>query len=60
MEAVSDTTVAPLLQRIRHMWQFANLCQWIYIFGKAAKIDETLEIDVCQLVLVLRYRDWNI
>ncbi|EGX90260.1 PHD finger domain protein [Cordyceps militaris CM01] len=27
------------------MWEFANLCQWIYIFGKAAKIDESLEIE---------------
>ncbi|KAJ3499331.1 hypothetical protein NLG97_g425 [Lecanicillium saksenae] len=36
---------SPLLQRIRNMWEFANLCQWIYIFGKVAKIDETLEIE---------------
>lgn len=42
----------PLLQRIRNMWQFANLCQWIYIFGKVAKIDESLEIEVgAQLLL---------
>lgn len=35
-----------LLNRIRGMWQFANLCQWIYTFGKAAKIDESIDIDV--------------
>ncbi|KAM3486447.1 hypothetical protein MY3957_009759 [Beauveria namnaoensis] len=40
-----DDVVSPLLQRIRNMWEFANLCQWIYIFGKAAKIDEALEIE---------------
>jgi hypothetical protein len=32
--------------RIRNMWQFANLCQWIYIFGKAAKIDEAIDVEV--------------
>lgn len=36
-----------LLHRIRNMWQFANLCQWIYIFGKAAKIDDSIDIEVC-------------
>ncbi|KAL6868905.1 hypothetical protein ACO1O0_000228 [Amphichorda felina] len=33
------------LKRIRGMWQFANLCQWIYTFGKAAKIDESVDIE---------------
>ncbi|PHH84300.1 hypothetical protein CDD83_2178 [Cordyceps sp. RAO-2017] len=27
------------------MWQFANLCQWIYIFGRAAKIDESIDVE---------------
>ncbi|EHK16366.1 uncharacterized protein TRIVIDRAFT_173895, partial [Trichoderma virens Gv29-8] len=27
------------------MWQFANLCQWIYIFGEAASIDDSIDID---------------
>lgn len=35
-----------LLNRIRNMWQFANLCQWIYIFGKPAKIDESIDVEV--------------
>ena len=35
-----------LLHRIRNMWEFANVCQWIYIFGKAAKIDESLDVEV--------------
>ncbi|KAM0249194.1 hypothetical protein ACHAQJ_009138 [Trichoderma viride] len=34
-----------LLQRIRNMWQFANLCQWIYIFGEAVAIDVSVDID---------------
>ncbi|KAL6858649.1 Sfi1 spindle body domain-containing protein [Trichoderma novae-zelandiae] len=33
------------LQRIRSMWQFANLCQWIYIFGDAASIDDAVDVD---------------
>ncbi|KAL7628228.1 hypothetical protein AAE478_002427 [Parahypoxylon ruwenzoriense] len=34
-----------LLQRIRNTWQFANLFQWIYLFGKVVKIDENIDID---------------
>ncbi|KAF4445070.1 hypothetical protein F53441_10994 [Fusarium austroafricanum] len=41
-----DGEKEPSLQhRIRNMWQFANLCQWIYIFGKAAKIDEAIDVE---------------
>ncbi|KAM5370652.1 hypothetical protein ACJZ2D_008366 [Fusarium nematophilum] len=40
-----DATDPSLLQRIRNMWQFANLSQWIYIFGKAAKIPESIDIE---------------
>lgn len=35
-----------LLQRIRNMWEFANLAQYIYMFGKAVKIDEDFGIEV--------------
>jgi hypothetical protein len=31
------------------MWQFANLCQWIYIFGKAIKLDDSVDIEVSSL-----------
>lgn len=37
---------AELLDRIRNMWQFANVCQWIYIFGKVAKIDDSVDVEV--------------
>lgn len=37
---------ASLLHRIRNMWQFANLFQWIYLFGKVVKIDDSIDIDV--------------
>ncbi|KAI1821917.1 hypothetical protein F4861DRAFT_429749 [Xylaria intraflava] len=33
------------LQRIRNSWQFANLFQWIYLFGAVVKIDDNLEVD---------------
>ncbi|KAI1339601.1 hypothetical protein F5Y15DRAFT_79050 [Xylariaceae sp. FL0016] len=39
----SPTTTS--LQRIRNCWQFSNLFQWIYLFGKVVKIDENLDID---------------
>jgi hypothetical protein len=35
-----------LLQRIRNMWEFANLVQFIFIFGRAVKIDEDLDVEV--------------
>ncbi|KAJ8116286.1 hypothetical protein ONZ43_g4475 [Nemania bipapillata] len=34
-----------LLQSVRNSWQFANLFQWIYLFGRAVKIDENFDID---------------
>ncbi|KAM0322821.1 hypothetical protein ACHAQA_009162 [Verticillium albo-atrum] len=46
-EEVSDVADehVPLLHRVRNMWQFANLCQWIYLFGKAVKIDDRLDTE---------------
>lgn len=52
-EADSTPTVAPpskepgILERLRNMWQFANLAQWLYIFGKAVKLDEDFDVEVC-------------
>jgi hypothetical protein len=28
------------------MWQFANLAQWLFLFGKAVKIDDDMDIEV--------------
>lgn len=36
-----------LLERLRNCWEFANLMQYIYIFGKVVKIDEEFGIEVC-------------
>jgi DNA-directed RNA polymerase len=35
-----------LLNRLRNCWEFANLMQYIAIFGKVIKIDEDFGIDV--------------
>lgn len=50
MEEPAEPVMPPkepsLLERIRNMWQFANLSQWIFQFGGAVKIDENLDISV--------------
>ncbi len=46
MEAVETLKEPSLLERIRNMWEFANLAQWIFTFGRAVKIDENLDIEV--------------
>ena len=46
LEASEPLTEPSLLQRLRNTWEFANLMQYIYIFGKAVKIDENLDIEV--------------
>lgn len=46
MEDVEPQEERSVIERIRNMWEFANLAQWIYIFGKAVKIDEDLDIEV--------------
>lgn len=33
------------LQRIRNMWEFASLMQYIFIFGKAVRIED-IEVEV--------------
>lgn len=35
-----------LLQNIRNMWEFASVMQYIFIFGKAVKIDEDFDVEV--------------
>ena len=46
MEAAEAPKEPTLLERIRNMWEFAALNQWIFIFGRAVKIDEDLDIEV--------------
>lgn len=45
---VATTPKEPsLLDSIRNMWQFANLYQWILLFGAAIKLDNDFDIEVC-------------
>lgn len=50
MESTEPSAPAPkepgLLERLRNMWHFANLAQWIFLFGKTVKLDEDLDIEV--------------
>lgn len=36
-----------ILHKIRNMWEFASVMQYIFMFGKAIKIDEDFDIEVC-------------
>ncbi|KAI1260113.1 hypothetical protein F5Y18DRAFT_267698 [Xylariaceae sp. FL1019] len=36
---------ASLLSRIRSSWHLANLFQWIFLFGRVVKIDDSLGVD---------------
>ncbi|XMA11366.1 hypothetical protein WAI453_004157 [Rhynchosporium graminicola] len=45
MEAVESPKEPSMLERIRNMWEFANLAQYIFTFGRAVKIDENLDIE---------------
>jgi hypothetical protein len=35
------------LVRLRNMWQFSALMQYMYIFGKPVKIDPEFDMEVC-------------
>ncbi|KAI9775647.1 MAG: hypothetical protein M1839_000972 [Geoglossum umbratile] len=46
MEAEAPPPHEPsLLDRIRDMWEFANLGQYLFIFGKAIKVDQDLDLE---------------
>ncbi|KAI4128743.1 MAG: hypothetical protein LQ338_002586 [Usnochroma carphineum] len=45
MESSEPTVELSLLQRIRNCWEFSNLMQFVFIFGRAVKIDEDFSID---------------
>lgn len=53
MEA-TDPVVSPepsLLTKIRNMWEFAATMQYIFMFGKAVRIDEDFDIEVSRCTL---------
>ena len=36
------------LTRLRNMWEFASLMQYIFLFGHVVKIDDDFDIEVCK------------
>jgi hypothetical protein len=46
METEAAVAEPSTLQRLRNMWQFANLAQYISLFGDAVKIDRDFDIEV--------------
>lgn len=51
-DEMESSELAPelsMLDKLRNTWELANLMQYIYIFGKAVKIDEDLTIEVLPL-----------
>ena len=46
MESSEPATESNMLDKLRSTWELANLMQYIYIFGKAVKIDDDLTIEV--------------
>ncbi|KAF1840840.1 uncharacterized protein K460DRAFT_295273 [Cucurbitaria berberidis CBS 394.84] len=45
MEAEDSVEEPSTLQKLRNMWQFANLAQYISLFGDAVKIDKDFDIE---------------
>jgi len=60
-EAQLDLPITPdvapenveVLRKLRNMWEFASLMQYIYLFGNIVKIDENLDIEVTPLQITL-------
>ena len=36
------------LSKLRNMWEFASLMQYIFLFGHAVKIDDDFDVEVCE------------
>lgn len=51
METEEPAQEPSTLQKLRNMWQFANLAQYIFLFGEAVKIDSELDIEVHRTLL---------
>ena len=36
-----------ILSKLRNMWEFASLMQYIFLFGHVVKIDDDFDVEVC-------------
>ena len=46
MESSEPAQNDSMLTKLRSMWEFSNIMQYIFIFGRAVKIDENFTIEV--------------
>jgi hypothetical protein len=46
MESSEPPKETSLLDRVRNMWEFACVMQFIFTFGKVVKIDDDFDIEV--------------
>jgi hypothetical protein len=53
---IEPQTKNETLERLRNMWQFSALMQYIYIFGKPVKIDPDFDMEVCARLLLTLIR----
>lgn len=44
-----------LLHRIRNMWEFASVMQYVFMFGKVVKIDDDFDIEVRPSLILFGY-----
>ncbi|TGO24208.1 hypothetical protein BPAE_0108g00010 [Botrytis paeoniae] len=49
MEASELPKEPSMIDQLRNMWEFANLAQWIFIFGRTVKIDENIGIEELEM-----------
>lgn len=47
MEAEAPPQEPTMLHRLRNMWQFANLAQYLALFIDALRIDTDFDVEVC-------------
>jgi len=45
-EPAVDPEHAETLAKLRNMWEFASLMQYVFMFGQVVKIDDDLDIEV--------------
>ena len=56
LEASAPAQPASRLHRLRNMWQFANLFQFLFTFGKAIKLEDEVDIEVRGMVAIASCR----
>ena len=54
LEAAEPPEPPSLLHQIRNRWEFANLAQYINLFGDAVRIDKDVDVEVSRNPLISR------